>query len=100
MEQIKKHMEMLGYKGEDRITGFKGVIDSIAFDLYGCIQVIIRPGLNEKGEPMDGRWFDINRVKTTSKKRVMEIPDFGRNELQEKIAIKKGKKNPADKPAR
>ncbi len=49
--EILKHLELLGLKCEDRVTGFKGVIISMTFDLYGCVQAIVDPGMNKDGEP-------------------------------------------------
>ena len=72
-------MEKIGLKVKDRISGFKGVIISISFDLYGCIQATVQPGLSKedgKIKYQDGRWFDINRLEITSKKPVMEVPEF------------------------
>jgi hypothetical protein len=31
----ERHIELLGLKAKDRITGFSGVIDSVCFDLFG-----------------------------------------------------------------
>ena len=45
---LKKHVELLGHRAVDKITGFKGVIDSISFDLYGCIQACVRPAIDKK----------------------------------------------------
>lgn len=32
-----KHIDLLGLKAEDKVTGFKGVITTLSFDLYGCV---------------------------------------------------------------
>ena len=74
--EIKKHLDLLGLKVKDKVTGFCGVIDSISFDLYGCVQASVRPPINEKEELPDGRWFDVNRLSIKSKKPVMNIPNF------------------------
>jgi hypothetical protein len=74
---LQKALDYLGLKAKDKISGVSGVITSVAFDLYGCVQVIIKPQkADEKGEPYQGSWFDINRLQITSKKRVMELLDF------------------------
>ena len=52
-----KPMELLGFRAEDRVTGFKGVVTSVSFDLYGCIQVALNPGMNKDGKLEDGHWF-------------------------------------------
>ena len=78
---MDKYMKMLGYKFEDRVTGFAGVADSVSFDLYGCVQVSIMPPavITDKGsEQPTGRWDDVARLKQTSENRVMEVPTFER----------------------
>ena len=88
-----KYLELLGLKAEDKVTGFKGVIDSVSFDLYGCIQVVIRPPAGEKGELKNGQWFDVGRLKITGKRPVIAVPDFKDGPVAE------GKKGAADKPS-
>lgn len=90
--EVKKHIELLGYKAEDKITGYKGVIDSISFDLYGCVQASIRPPMNEMGELPNGYWVDVTRLKIMGKKPVVDAPNFDYGYVAE------GKKGPADKP--
>lgn len=90
---LQSHVDLLGYKCQDKVTGFKGVITTIGFDLYGCVQAIVNPGLNEKGEAKDVCWFDIARLKITSKKPVMDQPDFKQGYIAE------GKKGPSEKPS-
>lgn len=93
MEHLKKHFDVLGYKVEDMVTGFEGVITTVSFDLYGCIQVVVDPGLDKDGKPMDSKWFDIARLKTTSDEPVMKQPDF---EIVSQIS--NGEKGPSEKP--
>lgn len=76
MVNVKKHLEMLGLKVEDRVTGFKGVVASVGFDLYGCIQAIVNPGLGTDGKLMDQQWFDIARLKVLDESPVMCRPNF------------------------
>jgi hypothetical protein len=91
MQNVKNHLDMLGLKVEDRVTGYSGVVDSVSFDLYGCIQAGVNPGLNNDGEQKDCRWFDVSRLMIKSKKPVMETPnfDFG--------IVAEGKHGPASK---
>lgn len=89
---MKQHFDMLGHKAKDKVTGFKGVVSSLSFDLYGCVQVVLTPEVDGKGERQDGTWFDVTRIKITSKKRVMDVPDF------EKGYISEGNKGAAEKP--
>lgn len=92
MDIYKKHIELLGLKGKDKITGFSGIIDSICFDLYGCIQVSLKPPMDNDGKIPDGFWFDVTRLDITSDKRAMDSPDFYKGYVAE------GKKGPASKP--
>ena len=74
--EIKKHLNMLGLPAVDKVTGFKGVISLISFDLYGCVQGIITPRVDKDGKYGDPRWFDIDRLKIVDFKPVMKRPDF------------------------
>jgi hypothetical protein len=92
MINIQKHLEMLGLKVEDKITGFTGVVTSVSFDLYGCIQVVVNPGIDANGDTKESCWFDIARLTVLKKKPVMDRPDFDFGPVAE------GKKGPAEKP--
>jgi hypothetical protein len=71
-----KYMETLGFRGRDKVTGFEGVITSISFDLYGCVQLLLNPGIKD-GKLSDCCWFDAARVELKKKDvRVMEPPSF------------------------
>ena len=86
--QMKENpLDCLGYKAEDLVTGIKGVVTSVSYDLYGCIQLALNPGLDETGKRIDTLWYDIGRVEIIGKKPVMEQPSF---------EVEKG---PEDKPA-
>ena len=90
---IQKHLDLLGHKVKDKVTDYKGVVISMSFDLYGCIQADVRPtGLNEKGKPTEGWWLDVNRLIVTSKVPVMEPPNFTCGDVAE------GRKGPANLP--
>lgn len=73
---MNEYMKLLGLKAEDVVSGFKGVITSISFDLYGCVQAVISPGLDKDGKLQDGHWFDTKRLIITDATRVMEVPTF------------------------
>jgi hypothetical protein len=91
MEQ-NKHLEKLGLKAKDVVTGYSGVITTISFDLYGCVQCIITPPIDEDGEIKHGNWFDITRVKILDNNPVMQQPDFDKGYVAE------GKKGCSIKP--
>ncbi len=66
----------LGRKVKDRVTGFTGVVTSISFDLYGCVQGWVVPQLGEDGKVRDSSWFDLNRLQILKKEPVLEVPTF------------------------
>jgi hypothetical protein len=76
VEKIQKSINLLGFKAKDKVTGITGVITSICFDLYGCIQCLLNPGVGSDGKLMDLTWFDANRLEIISDKPVMNQPDF------------------------
>lgn len=85
-------MELLGLKVRDVTTGFEGVVESVCFDLYGCVQAVVRPTVHfsEKGEQVmpDGRYLDVHRLRPVTDAPVMALPTF------EEVH------GPADKPVR
>ena len=74
--EVKKHFDKIGFKAVDKVTGFVGVISSISFDLYGCIQYALTPPVGENNKYPDGRWFDYTRLNVKGRKPVMEVPQF------------------------
>jgi len=93
-------LELLGFRVRDKVTGLTGICESVSYDLYGCIQAVVRPPLNEKGEVVDGRWFDVSRLEVLEEKPVMEIPG-------KRFSVSRASKpqpsdthGPADKPCR
>ncbi|NOQ52300.1 MAG: hypothetical protein GQ578_08820 [Desulfuromonadaceae bacterium] len=73
---VKKHLNLLGLPVTDKVTGFSGVVESISFDLYGCVQAVVKPPIKEDGDTRDGRWFDVSRLAVKSEKPVMRLPNF------------------------
>lgn len=92
MTAIKNHLDLLGMKVEDKVTGLKGVVTSVTFDLYGCVQAIVNPGLGADGKQVDQAWFDVSRLVVKSEVRVMELPNYDAGYIAE------GLKGPAEKP--
>ena len=88
---MKKHLDLLGKKGKDRVTGFIGVVTSVSFDLYGCVQVVLTPPMKD-GKKEAGEWFDVHRVEITSNEPVMVVPDFTDPYIGD------GRKGAAEKP--
>ena len=95
MINLKKHIELLGKRVECTVTGAKGVVTSITFDLYGCIQALVNPGVDKTGKPQDSHWFDVTRLRITSDKPVMARPEFEWTPE----AVSNGRKGPSEKPA-
>lgn len=76
---MNKYMSKLGLKVKDSVTGFKGIVTSIGFDLYGCVQCVVTPVLDKKAkkqEPEDSRWFDEKLLVVMDPKPVMPVPSF------------------------
>jgi len=88
----QSHINLLGKTATDKVTGFKGIVTSISFDLFGCIQVILTPSVDKEGKAVDSRWLDVGRLKISPKKPVIDAPDFGQGYIAE------GKKGGFDKP--
>jgi len=93
MSQPQVHLNLLGLRVRDRVSGFEGVVASVCFDLYGCIQAIVHPGLQADGKLGDQSWFDVNRLEIVSTEPVMNRPNFEFGE------VAKGNKGAAEKPA-
>lgn len=71
------YFKLLGFKVKDVVTGFEGVAESISFDLYGCIQVVVRPEkVKSQAELPNGQWFDAKRLTAVGSKPVMHVPNF------------------------
>lgn len=81
MEEMRRQMKLLGTKVRDRVTGFSGVVATMSFDLYGCVQAIVTPPVDDKGEMKDGRWFDTSRLDVIDATPVMDLPSWMPREL-------------------
>jgi hypothetical protein len=92
MFNVKDHINLLGMRVKDKVTGYAGVITSISFDLYGCVQAIVHPGLDDNGKLKESNWFDVGRLEVTDDKPAMDQPDFDFGPAAA------GKKGPAEKP--
>jgi len=76
MGTYERHINLLGYKAKDKVTGFAGTIDSVCFDLYGCVQCSLRPQIDKDGKIPDGHWFDVTRLSIDTTERVVDMPNF------------------------
>lgn len=52
----------VGDRVRDPITGLTGVVTARAIYMWGCVQVLVNPGLVKDGQIIDGTWLDENRV--------------------------------------
>ena len=93
LSTINNHIGKLGYEAVDVVTGCKGIIECITFDLYGCIQAILKSKVDKDGKIPEGKWFDISRLEITSKETIMDIPNFSKGYVAE------GMKGAAEKPS-
>jgi len=91
MGPIEQHLQLLGTHMKDIVTGIEGMVDSISFDVYGCVQGCLRTVANKDGTLPESRWYDVKRLKPTSKKRLLDVPAF----IEMPIGTEAG---PADKP--
>lgn len=75
---MKEHLAKLGLLMRDRVTGFQGIVTSVCFDLYGCVQYAVDPVVSsdKPNELAGGRWFDEKRLVALDTKPVMEVPTF------------------------
>lgn len=83
---MTEHLDWLGWKVRDRVTGFTGVVSHVGIDLYGCVQGTVTPEVvvekNGLQRAEDSRWFDLARLDRVGKKRVMEpIPVKGETKV-------------------
>jgi len=73
---MNEHLKLLGIKVRDAVTGFTGVVSSISFDLFGCVQAVVSPPVNNDGVLGEGRWFDTKRLVVLEPDPVMQVPSF------------------------
>lgn len=73
---MKEYLKLLGYSVNDVVTNQKGIVTSISFDLYGCVQALVTSACNSEGKLGDSHWFDIKRLVLLSEKPVMIPPTF------------------------
>jgi hypothetical protein len=78
---VKKHLQWLGLTVCDKVTSFEGTVHSVCFDLYGCVQALVMPGVDADGKLQEGHFFDVKRLTTLGETPVMELPDFSLPEI-------------------
>jgi len=70
-----KYLNLLGRRVTDRVTGFSGVVESVSYDLYGCIQPWVVAAVDDKGKLEGGRFFDGGRLEPSGDPLV-PVPSF------------------------
>jgi len=73
---VDTYLNFLGLKVRDKVTRFEGIITSVAFDLYGCVQGLITPLSKEGQAQEESCWMDMQRLEILNNKPVMPLPDF------------------------
>jgi len=91
--EIQQHLNLLGLRVEDVVTRYAGVVTSVTFDLYGCVQGLVSPPADTDGEVKGGHWFDVSRLEVKHRIPVMPPPNFASG------PVAKGLKGAAAKPA-
>ncbi|MFV0508736.1 MAG: hypothetical protein ACK5M8_05750 [Shewanella algae] len=91
-QDVMNHISLLGYKVKDKVTGIEGVVTTMSFDLYGCIQALVHPGMKSDGTAKEQYWYDVSRLNVLTKKPVMDQPNYDRGYVDE------GRKGSAEKP--
>ena len=58
-------IEEIGFGDEvsDVVTGFTGIVTAKALYSTGCNQVYVSAPVDNDGKYVDGRWFDIERLR-------------------------------------
>lgn len=92
---IEKHLNLLGKRVKDKVTGASGVVTSVSFDLFGCVQAIIDMGFQEDKKERIAHWFDVSRLAVMSDRPVMDPPYYLGNTPQAA-----GLQGAAEKPLR
>ncbi len=73
---VSPFIDLLGKTARDRVTKLEGVVCTISFDLFGCVQAVLRPPMNKDGKLDDAHWFDVHRLELVNDERVMAVPRF------------------------
>ena len=93
--EIKKHLALLGHEVKDKVSDLTGVVISISFDLYGCVQADVREKkLDKEGKLQQGWWMDVSRLIVTSEQPLMDQPNFEYGD------VARGFKGPANLPSK
>ena len=75
---MQQYLDLLGLRVKDVVTGVTGIVTSIGFDLYGCVQGLVMQTLTAVDGKSIGEqfWFDTKRLVIIDDDPVMPRPDF------------------------
>lgn len=59
-------MVKLGDKVTDSLSGFEGIATSRTEFLYGCVRIFVEPKELKDGKPIEGQYFDEQRLDSKS----------------------------------
>jgi len=76
-----KGMDLLGLHVKDKVTNVTGIVTSMSYDLYGCIQALIIPSAEIPNREDLRGWYDINRLEVLNKTPVLKLPDWATEEI-------------------
>jgi hypothetical protein len=68
-------MITLGSKVRDTLTGFTGTATGRTEWLYGCTRICIEPNEMKDGKPIEGVWFDEQRIEVIKPDTPKVSPD-------------------------
>lgn len=72
---MKEYLALLGTTMKDRVTGVTGMVSSVCFDAYGCIQLCLAQTVQPDGKVPDSYWMDEKRLEPAGP-RIMDAPAF------------------------
>jgi len=84
---MHEYLELLGYEVKDSVTKWTGVVVSVTFDLYGCVQCYCMPKADKTGKVGEGNWFDHKRLTKVSNKRVMAVPQWPGEKITRAVRV-------------
>ena len=71
-----ENLELLGKKVRDKVTRCEGIVTSVGFDLYGCVQGLVNPGMAGDRKMLELLWFDVARLEVIDPCPVMTPPKY------------------------
>lgn len=85
MNVLEQTIALLGTTMKDRVTGQSGMVASVSFDAYGCVQAWLTGKVGKDGKAAESMWLDVKRLESVKGKRVMPQPRFTSTPFGEEI---------------